>query len=210
MEVSGIGKEGQEKIKKTKILVIGSGGIGTAVMQNLSAIGIGTIGIVDNAMVEESNIARQCLYGTSDLGKQKAIITKQKLQEINAQSKFNIHNLCISFENLENISSEYNFIVDASNSLETGLAIWNHCAQYNKPLIYARVNEFKVDIGFFTNPVELYAHIEKRKNNKESEAFMCPVASFAASLVSLEILKWLVDIPGRMDNMEKNWNLAEF
>src|SRR4030042_2377579 len=81
IDFPSVGLEGQEKIKNTKILVVGAGGRGTFALQNLVAAGIGSIGICDNRIVEETSLPRQNLYGHGDLGKQKAIISKQKILE---------------------------------------------------------------------------------------------------------------------------------
>jgi adenylyltransferase/sulfurtransferase len=210
IELPEISQKGQENIKKTKVLIVGAGALGTFVMQNLVAAGIGTLGIVDKAMVEESNIHKQCVYGTSDLGKQKAIITKQKLHELNAQAEINIHNLCISFANLDNISANYDIIVDTSNLWETNLAIWNYCAQYNKPLIYGRVKEFNIETGVFTDPQLLYAHIDKKGEMQGGTGFICPVAGLAGSIVSLEIVKLIVGKKSKSINKEKKFNVLEF
>jgi len=204
-----IGQIGQEKLKKSKIAIIGSGGIGTSVAQNLVAMGIGTIGITDNDMVEESNIHRQTLYGTSDLGKQKAIISKQKLNELNAQTEINIHNLCISFANMDQTCNTYDLLVDASNTWETNSAVWNYCAQFNKPLVYGRIREWKVEIGVFNNPVELYSHLEKKEEIEGGKGFLGPVASLTGAILSIEVVKLILGIESHFMNKGNSFNAID-
>ena len=86
-----IGTEGQNKISKSKVLVIGAGGLGCPVLQYLVAAGVGTIGIVDYDNVEESNLQRQVLFGTSTLGKNKALSAKERLTDLNPTIKINAY-----------------------------------------------------------------------------------------------------------------------
>ena len=88
-----IGLEGQEKIKKAKVLVVGAGGLGCPVLQYLTAAGTGKIGIVEFDKVDESNLQRQVLYGSLDVGKLKAIIAKNWLENLNSLVDFEIFNL---------------------------------------------------------------------------------------------------------------------
>ena len=86
-----IGSEGQNKISKGKVLVIGAGGLGCPVLQYLIAAGVGTIGIIDYDNVEESNLQRQVLFGTSTLGKNKALSAKERLTDLNPTIKINAY-----------------------------------------------------------------------------------------------------------------------
>ena len=87
-----IGEEGQIQLKQSRILVIGVGGLGTPILQYLSAGGVGHIGIVDNDQVDESNLQRQILFGVKDLGKLKAIIARERLSKLNSDVNFEIFN----------------------------------------------------------------------------------------------------------------------
>ena len=96
--------------------MIGAGGKGTAILQHLASSGIGTLGISDNYQVEEAELSRQYLYGNGDLGKQKAIISKQKLLEINHMIDYQLHNVFLSENNIDQISKEYDVLVDATDN----------------------------------------------------------------------------------------------
>ena len=95
-----IGEEGQKRLKQARILVIGVGGLGTPILQYLSAGGVGHIGIVDNDQVDESNLQRQILFGMKDLGKLKSIIARERLSRLNPDIDFAIYNVRISKNNI--------------------------------------------------------------------------------------------------------------
>ena len=94
--LDSIGLEGQMKIKKAKVLVVGAGGLGSPVLQYLAAAGVGTIGIVDNDVVADSNIARQVLFAKDEVGLQKAIIASKKITKYNHYVKCDIHNIFLT------------------------------------------------------------------------------------------------------------------
>jgi len=113
---ASLGVEGQEKIKQAKVLVVGAGGKGSSLMQIMAAVGVGMIGISDNFPVQEADLSRQHLYGSSDLGKQKAIISKQKLIQINHFVEYKLHNVCLSEQNINTICSNYDILIDATDN----------------------------------------------------------------------------------------------
>lgn len=133
---SSIGLTGQEKLKQAKILVIGAGGKGTVILQHLAAMGIGTLGISDNLLVEEAELTRQFLYGNSDLGKQKAIISKQKLIEINHMVNYQLHNVCLNADNINWICEEYDILIDATDNFPARYLINDAAIKLNKPMIF--------------------------------------------------------------------------
>lgn len=144
-----IGKEGQLKIKNAKVLVIGVGGLGTSVLTYLSAAGIGTLGICDNDLVSESNFHRQIIYGATDLGKQKAIVAKQKLQLFNSNVEYNIHNIFINDSNNNFLLKNYDIVVDCTDNLEARLSIDKASRELKVPMVYAGVYKFEGQISVF-------------------------------------------------------------
>jgi sulfur-carrier protein adenylyltransferase/sulfurtransferase len=149
IELSQIGLQGQEKIKQAKVIVIGAGGKGTSVLQHLTSLGTGHIGITDNYLVEESCLTRQRLYGNGDLGKQKAIIAKQKLQEINHLVDFRLHNVCLSDSNILNICEEYDILVDATDNFSSRYLINDAAIALNKPLVFGSIVKSEVHVSVF-------------------------------------------------------------
>jgi molybdopterin/thiamine biosynthesis adenylyltransferase len=140
IKLESVGIKGQEKIKKAGVLVIGAGGKGTSVLQNLVTAGVGKIGISDNLPVEEKDLTKQRLYGNSDIGKQKAIISRQKLIELNHFVHFELHNICIDKNNVLNICKNYAVIVDATDNFSTKYLINDAAIILKKPLVFGSVD----------------------------------------------------------------------
>jgi len=147
--LSEVGEKGQEKLKNSSVLIIGAGGLGAPVLYYLSAMGVGTIGISDNDLVEESNLQRQVLYGAGDLGKQKAIVAKQRLGAQYPMINYNIHNICIADENIDFILKKYDIIVDATDNYPTRYLLDEYCRKIKKPLVYGAIYKFEGQISVF-------------------------------------------------------------
>jgi adenylyltransferase/sulfurtransferase len=144
-----INLQGQEKIKQSSVLVIGAGCLGSPVLMYLTALGVGTIGILDNDLVEEKNLPGQTLYGSKDLGKQKAIVAKQKLVNLNHNVEFKIHNICISPNNVIGFCQEYDVIVDATDNLSAKYIINDACVILKKAWVSGTVNTFEGSFAQF-------------------------------------------------------------
>lgn len=149
ISLPSVGLEGQEKIKKSRILVIGSGGKGTIVMQNLVSAGIGVLGISDNYLIEEDFLSRQSFFGDTDIGKQKAIASRQKLSKINQLVDIELYNICLSNSNIESICKKYDIIVDATDNFPAHYMISDSAIRLNKPLVYGCTFESQGHISVF-------------------------------------------------------------
>ena len=143
-----IGEQGQEAIKLGKVLVIGAGGLGCPALQYLSAAGTGNIGIVEFDLVNETNIHRQILYGSKDIGKLKSIIAKNILEKLNDLNTVEIFNLRLTAANAERFISLYDIIIDATDNYETRYVIDSICAKQGKPMIHGAIykNEGQVSV----------------------------------------------------------------
>lgn len=139
LQLEGIGKEGQEKLKNARVLVIGAGGKGTSALKNLITAGIGNIGISDDTLVQESTLSRQSLYGDNDIGKQKAIVTKQYLQARNLFTNIKVHNIRLNQENLKSIIANYDILIDATSNFNTHFDIADVATELNKPLVFGTI-----------------------------------------------------------------------
>ena len=116
-----IGHEGQEKIKRVSILVIGAGGLGSSVIQYLSAAGVGKIGIVDDDKVELSNLNRQLIYAENDLGESKVDAAKNYISKSNPSIEIETYEIHIDEKNLPDIINDYDLIADCSDNIELSL-----------------------------------------------------------------------------------------
>ena len=147
--LQGFGEAGQQKLADAKVLVIGAGGLGVPVLQYLSGMGVGTIGIVDNDVVDISNLQRQILYSENDLGQFKVEIAKQKLTELNSEIEIITFPTFISTENALEIITDFDVIVDASDNFPTRYLVNDACVILKKPLIYGALHAFEGQISVF-------------------------------------------------------------
>ncbi len=144
-----IGLEGQEKLKQAKVLVIGAGGLGCPVLQYLVAAGVGDIGIVDDDKVDESNLQRQILYTTNDVGKPKAQVAVEKLSAQNPNCQFKSYLQRLNSGNALEIISDYDIVVDGSDNFPTRYLVNDACVMLNKPLVFGSVFKFEGQVAVF-------------------------------------------------------------
>ena len=144
-----IGIKGQEKLRQAKVLVVGAGGLGCPVLQYLTAAGVGKIGIAEFDMVDESNLQRQVLYGSDDVGKLKSIIAKNRLEHLNSLVEFEIFNLRFDASNSLNILKNFDIIVDATDNFDARYIINDSCVILNKPMVHGSIYKYEGMISVF-------------------------------------------------------------
>ncbi len=140
--VKDIGEEGQEKILASKILVIGAGGLGSPNILYLAAAGVGTLGIADADDVDISNLHRQVLHWTPDIGRPKIESAREKVQKINPDVNVVTYHKKITAENIAEIIREYDFIVECTDNFEAKFLINDACVLNNKPYSHCGVLMF--------------------------------------------------------------------
>jgi len=144
-----VGPEGQLNIANAKVLVIGAGGLGCPVLQYLTSAGVGTIGIVDGDFVSLSNLQRQILFNTSDIGELKVKCAVDKLQAINPEITFNqIPNLVTSLNAFELIA-DYDIVVDCTDQIHMRYLLSDVCAILSKPLVFGAIHKFEGQVSVF-------------------------------------------------------------
>lgn len=144
-----IGDSGQQKLSKTKVLIIGAGGLGTAILPYLAAAGVGEIGIVDHDDIEISNLHRQVIYKTSSIGKHKAEEAKVMITELNPLVKVNAITEKLSVKNAIDLFENYDIIVDATDNIAVKYLINDACLVTNKPMVYGSVFRFQGQVSVF-------------------------------------------------------------
>ena len=147
--VSEIREVGQEKLLQAKVLVIGVGGLGSPAIYYLAAAGVGNIGVVDDDVVELSNLQRQIIHNQNDLGRKKVESAKEKINLLNDDVKIDIHPIRINHQNLTDLVQNYDFILDATDNFPTRFVINQVCHQQKKPLIFAAVKGFLGQVSTF-------------------------------------------------------------
>jgi len=131
-----IGLSGQEKLKQARVLVIGAGGLGCPILQYLTASGVGTIGIVDNDVVSQSNLQRQVLYTHNDIGKFKAEIAAERLSGLNPFVNFKVDTNRLLTKNALNLFNLYDIIIDGSDNFATRYLVNDAAVLTNKPVVF--------------------------------------------------------------------------
>jgi sulfur-carrier protein adenylyltransferase/sulfurtransferase len=144
-----IGLEGQQKLKAAKVLVIGCGGLGSPLLQYLTAAGVGTIGVLDFDVVDESNLQRQVLFSVKDIGKPKAEVAIEKLKEQNPFVKFVLHHTKLRSENALEILKDYDIIADGTDNFPTRYLVNDACVLLGKTNVFASVNRFEGQVSVF-------------------------------------------------------------
>ncbi len=147
--LSEIGKEGQEKLKNAKVLVIGAGGLGCPILQYLTAAGVGTIGIVDFDKVDESNLQRQVLFDIDSVGRNKAIVAKEKLSKLNPLIKFITYTEAITEKNALSMIAEFDIVVDGSDNFSTRYLVNDACIILQKTLVFGAIYKFDGQLSVF-------------------------------------------------------------
>ncbi len=144
-----IGYVGQYKLLKAKVLVIGAGGLGVAILPYLAAAGVGEIGIVDDDFIEISNLHRQVIYKSSAVGKGKAAEAKAMISELNPQIKVNVFAEKLSGKNALSLFEKYDIIVDATDNISIKYLINDACLVTNKPMVYGSIFRFQGQVSVF-------------------------------------------------------------
>lgn len=144
-----ITEEGQEKLLRAKVLVIGAGGLGSPVLFYLAAAGVGNIGVMDDDVVELSNLQRQVIHNEKNLGQKKVESAKEKISALNPDVKLEIFSQRATRESLKKISQNYDFILDATDNFPTRFIINEICHEQKKPLIFAAVKGFLGQVSVF-------------------------------------------------------------
>jgi len=147
--LSDVGQEGQNKISNAKVLVVGAGGLGCPILQYLAAAGVGTLGVIDFDKVEKSNLQRQILFGTSSLGQNKALATKERLEDLNSTIILNAYAEALTPQNALELFKNYDIIVDGTDNFETRYLINDAAIITNKPVIYGAIYKFEGQVSVF-------------------------------------------------------------
>jgi molybdopterin/thiamine biosynthesis adenylyltransferase/rhodanese-related sulfurtransferase len=144
-----IGDEGQGKLSKAKVLLIGAGGLGASILPYLAAAGVGEIGILDDDVIEISNLHRQVIYKSSAVGKYKAEEAKLMIAELNPLVKVNAIEERLSGNNAIDLFEKYDIIVDATDNIAIKYLINDACLVTNKPMVYGSIFRFQGQVSVF-------------------------------------------------------------
>lgn len=149
LQLTGFGKEAQDKLALAKVLVIGAGGLGCPALQYLAGAGVGTLGIVDFDTVSITNLHRQTLYSTDDVGKLKVVVATKKLNALNPEIEIIPYATQLTNQNALDIFKDYDVIIDGTDNFSTRYLVNDACVLLDKPLVYGAVMRFEGQVGVF-------------------------------------------------------------
>ena len=147
--MSEVGVEGQKKLKNASVLIVGLGGLGSPLAMYLAASGVGTLGLVDFDVVDTSNLQRQIIHGTSNVGQLKIESSTNSLNEINPEIKIIQHNVTLTSKNALEIIKDYDVVTDGTDNFQTRYLINDACVLLGKPNVYGSIYKFEGQVSVF-------------------------------------------------------------
>ena len=207
--LKNIGANGQKKILSTKILIVGVGGLGCPAAESLVRAGIGTIGLIDNDIVNLSNIHRQSLFSSKDIKKSKVNVAAKKLKEINPNTKIKTYKSKLTKNNIKNILKKYEIIIDGSDNFKTKFLINDYCIKLKKKLITGAISKFDGHVFTFDFRDKKTASLKNFYQEKKisDDIFNCEfdgvlgtTASIVGTTQANEALKMIMKIGQNLKN----------
>ena len=198
-----VGVIGQKKLLKSKVLIVGAGGLGSPIAIYLAALGIGSIGIVDKDKIEISNLNRQIIFENKDIKKNKSIVAALKIKKINPDIKVNHYSTTLDKKNIKKIAAKYDLIVDGSDNFRTRFLINDYCLKNKKILISGAISKFDGQVYTFNfskkNSPCLRCFIpimpdNPDEDNCEYEGIIGPIAGIIGSVQANEVVKEILEI----------------
>jgi adenylyltransferase/sulfurtransferase len=189
------GEAAQQKLLNSKVLVIGAGGLGCPCLQYLVSSGIGLIGIVDGDIIDISNLQRQILFTTNDIGKNKAVTAKEKLKDIHPSTEINSFSFFLDGKNANEIISKYDVVIDCTDDFNTRYLINDVCVELSKPLIFGANYQFEGQVAVFKmddtkiNLRDIFPTPPKQAMRCEEAGAMGAVLGILGSVQALETIK---------------------
>lgn len=149
LSLSEVGMTGQRRLKAARVLLVGTGGLGSPVALYLAAAGVGRLGLVDFDRVDESNLQRQVLFGQSDLGRPKVDVARERLAEINPHIELVTHDQRLAVDNAAGLVAQYDLVVDGSDNFPTRYLVNDACVLAGKPNVWGAVQRFEGQVSVF-------------------------------------------------------------
>lgn len=194
-----IGEEGQQKLLRGKVLIIGAGGLASPAALYLAAAGVGVIGIADADKVDLSNLQRQIIHTVKDIGADKVTSAEESIKAINPQTEVKTYNCFVNTKNIADIIKEYDFVLDCCDNFETKFLINDACTAAKKPFSHAGILEFRGQLmTYVPDKGPCYRCIFKSPPPESSESrtdkktgIIGAVAGVIGSMQAAEAIKYL-------------------
>jgi molybdopterin/thiamine biosynthesis adenylyltransferase len=200
--IEEIGVEGQRKIGKAKVLVVGAGGLGSPVIQYLAAAGVGTLAVIDYDEVEIHNLNRQVIHREGTVGKSKTESAADFVKEFNSQITFVPIRLMIDAENARDLIRDYDIVVDGSDNFTTRYIVNDACVALNKPLVYGSIFAFEGQVAVFNfqgskNLRDLFPEAPNPEDvpNCDRHGVLGPLPGIVGTMMAMQVLKMITGLP---------------
>ena len=196
------GNEAQNLLAKSKVLVVGAGGLGVPVLQYLAAAGVGKLGIADGDIVEISNLQRQVLYTEAEVGRNKAQVAKEKITKLNSTIELEVYDFFIDQYSVFDLIEQYDIVVDCTDQFSIRYLLNDVCFLLKKPLVFASIYEFEAQLSVFHygekpyNLRDVFSEIpnEKAVPNCNEAGVLGTLAGIAGNFQANEVIKIITKI----------------
>lgn len=216
--LKNFGEAAQEKLFRAKVLVIGAGGLGCPALQYLAGAGAGTIGIADDDRVALDNLHRQVLFSVNDIGKNKALVAKEKLQRLNPDITVRAIPEKIDTKNALDIIGKYDYVLDGTDNFASRYLINDACVLLNKPLVHGAVSQYQGQVAVLNMEDKRNIKINYRdifpRSPKEREILNCPEAGvlgvlpgITGTMQAAEVIKLITGIGEPLINRLLTYNI---
>ncbi len=196
---------GQKKLKSSKVLILGMGGLGCPLSIYLASLGVGTIGIVDNDKVELSNLNRQIIYNVKDIGKYKVDVAKNKIKLINKKTAIKSYKTRVNKKNIEKLIKNFDIVCDGTDNFKTRLLVNDFTLKQKKILISAAVSGFDGHIFKFNFKKKTPCYrcflpeIPEQSNNCEAEGVLPTITGIMGTLQANEVVNSILKFNSNME-----------
>jgi molybdopterin/thiamine biosynthesis adenylyltransferase len=203
-----VGVEGQEKMAKAKVLIVGLGGLGSPAALYLAAAGVGTLGLADGDKVDISNLQRQVIHFTKDINKEKVISAKEKINQLNPDIDVITYNQMVDRDNAAATVADYDFVIDGTDSFDAKFLINDACVKAKKPFSHAGVLRYEGQIFTYLPGFACYRCIFKNPPQADATptcsqvGILGAVAGTIGTLQAVEALKFIL---GRGNLLTNRW-----
>lgn len=197
--LDGFGTESQEKLLQSKVLIVGAGGLGSPLAQYLAAAGVGTIGIVDGDVVSLTNLQRQVIHTTNDVGRPKVDSAAEKMKAINPDVTVIRHEIYLSEDNALDIISPYDFVIDGTDNFATKYLVNDACIMLGKPFCMGGINRYNGQVMTHVPGSACYRCLfpePPEKNEVETCAMVGVLGSIAGMLGTVQATEAIKVITG--------------
>lgn len=221
--LDGFGKEGQLRLLNAKVLVVGVGGLGSPIVMYLAAAGVGTIGIVDGDTVSITNLQRQVIHGTSDIGRPKVDSAFERVNNINPDVKIIKHELYLTEDNALELIRPYDYVLEGSDNFSTKYLVNDACIMLDKPFCIGGINRYSGQMMTHTHGTACYRCLFPEPPEKEDVetcsmvGVLGSIAGMLGTIQATEAIKYLAGVGEPMTNailtfdaLTMEWNKMSF